>query len=76
MSGKVDLYNHAQLPFDLLLKVSSLTRFSEVEESIKKGGFICTEMIKMSFCVQMAIQFIVSNIEIIVLIHNSLFPLQ
>lgn len=47
MSGKVDLHNDVDLPFDLLLKVSSLTRLFKVEESAKKGGFICREVIKI-----------------------------
>lgn len=47
MGRKVDLHNDVKLPLDLLLKVSSLTRLLKVEESAKKGGFICKEVIKI-----------------------------
>jgi len=49
MSRKVDLHNDVELPPDLLLKVSSLTRLFKVEESAKKSGFICKEVIKICF---------------------------
>ena len=45
----MDLHNDVELPPDLLLKVSSLTRLFKVEESAKKSGFICKEVIKICF---------------------------
>lgn len=65
MSGKVDLHNDVVLPFDLLVRVSSLTRLFKVEE--KRFYMQISDQNIYS------VHFIVSNIEISDLMYHSFF---